>query len=779
MGDLGRDIRTLFDVGRTGVLSDRELLERFTVGRDEAAFAALLDRHGPTVWRVCRGLLADPHDAQDAFQATFLVLVRRAGSIRDRESLGNWLFGVARRVSLRAIRESSRRRRREQRVARVDLTEDRPADDLSPVLLSEVDRLPPRLRSALVLCDLEGRSYGDAAVDLGCPVGTVRSRLSRARDTLRRRLERRGLTGAASTPLVAACRDLPFGLAAATRSLASGSASSHVTTLAAGVLHTMFLSKLIPISTLLVLATALGAAGTYFAKSANEPAPTPPEPAMPSFAPDRPSELVGALKALDRDADGLKDPIERGRARQRIAVALVKAGDPAAARDVAHRALKDAKQGPDGFWQTYVRTEIATALMKAGARDQARAEFDALANETSLITAGLARADTYVRLAAARHAADPVDVGEVRSYLRKAEDSLEKSSDNERLNGLMHIVREYARLGEPNEALRPIAALPDEQSNWKDPLVREVLQVFEAEGKAPPEGLLQMVERLVMSIKYEIPRACSQTELAIAWARAGDMDRALMTARTIGKYNKQFDDTDSIPLALAGIARELVRRGDLAGAANTAHEAQGVAMGLRNDDVIRPERLRRVAEAQALADDLEGATRSIEAIANNYEKTYGLVALGVAQAKKGDLEAARGTFRKAVDSANQIGKRESLIGNDPVHDTVNARHAIVDGYCQTRLFDEANSFIAETGSDDWKNSARGALAGALARARKFDEAKAVAAAITDANIRGQVQAGLASEQVEAGDLQGVIAWAATLDSVEARSQVLSSAARAR
>src|SRR5207237_1022089 len=122
-----------------------------------------------------------------------------------------------------------------------------------------------------------------------------------------------------------------------------------------------------------------------------------------------------------------------------------------------------------------------------------------------------------------------------RSYLRKAEESLEKSSDNERLNGLMHIVREYARVGEANEALRPIAALPEDQSNWKDPLVRDVLRVFEAEGKAPPEGLLQTIELLVMSIKYEVPRASSQTELAIAWARAGNMDRALMTARTIGK----------------------------------------------------------------------------------------------------------------------------------------------------------------------------------------------------------------------------------------------------
>ncbi len=185
-----RDIQTLFDVGTAAGLSDRQLLEQFTTCRDaagEAAFEVMVMRHGPMVLRVCRSVLADPHDAQDAFQATFLVLVRHCRSIRNFESLGSWLFGVASRVALRARVDAARRRVAERRgalrvITAVDSLKDGEPDlsDFGPIVLEAVHQLPEKYRAVVVLCYWEGLTQDRAAVQLGIPLGTVRSRLARA-----------------------------------------------------------------------------------------------------------------------------------------------------------------------------------------------------------------------------------------------------------------------------------------------------------------------------------------------------------------------------------------------------------------------------------------------------------------------------------------------------------------------------------------------------------------------------------------------------------------------
>jgi HlyD family secretion protein len=194
---VGRQLRTLFNVGTIRDLTDGQLLERFATGRGEGAelaFAALVERHGPMVLRVARGVLDDPHDAEDAFQATFLVLVSKARGLWVRDSLGPWLHQVAYRTSTCLRSGVARRRKLERRAA---LTEEapqaRPIDDRARVLLEEVDRLPERYRAPVVLCDLEGRTHEQAARALGWPVGTVKSRQARARDRLRDRLRRRGV----------------------------------------------------------------------------------------------------------------------------------------------------------------------------------------------------------------------------------------------------------------------------------------------------------------------------------------------------------------------------------------------------------------------------------------------------------------------------------------------------------------------------------------------------------------------------------------------------------
>ncbi len=176
---------------------DEGPLERFLNG-DESAFRELVRRHGPMVLGVCRHVLDDFSDADDAFQATFLVLARNAASIRDRRFLGRWLYEVAYRIAIRSRTRSAHRRSREKEAAQMSAQADRqeydPAwNELRPVLHEEVNRLPEKYRDAVVLCYLEGRTNEEAATLLGWPVGTVKGRLSRARELLRSRLTRRGL----------------------------------------------------------------------------------------------------------------------------------------------------------------------------------------------------------------------------------------------------------------------------------------------------------------------------------------------------------------------------------------------------------------------------------------------------------------------------------------------------------------------------------------------------------------------------------------------------------
>jgi RNA polymerase sigma factor (sigma-70 family) len=201
-----RHLRTIFAEGVAAGLTDRELLERFASRAGEAselAFAALVARHGPMVLHACKAALRDEHDAQDAFQATFLVLVHKARSVWVRDSLGPWLHAVALRVATGARASSALRRSHERRRAKVASpssdTRDGFDEELRTALHEEVGRLPEGYRKAIVLCDLEGLTHEEAARRLGWPVGTVKSRQARGRDRLRGKLVRRGLAPLSGT----------------------------------------------------------------------------------------------------------------------------------------------------------------------------------------------------------------------------------------------------------------------------------------------------------------------------------------------------------------------------------------------------------------------------------------------------------------------------------------------------------------------------------------------------------------------------------------------------
>jgi RNA polymerase sigma factor (sigma-70 family) len=176
--------------------TDSQMLDHFVRDGDHGAFRGLVSRHGPAVLQVCRGVLHDPHEAEDAFQATFLVLVRKAPLIKDPESLGGWLRGVAYRTAIRARCRAARRRALERTRAEMGRIEDFPdeiAPELRQMIREELERLPDTYRQAVVLCYLEGLTHQEAARKLGWPLGTVKIRLVRGRRLLRERLDRRGV----------------------------------------------------------------------------------------------------------------------------------------------------------------------------------------------------------------------------------------------------------------------------------------------------------------------------------------------------------------------------------------------------------------------------------------------------------------------------------------------------------------------------------------------------------------------------------------------------------
>ncbi len=279
-----RSIDRLFGGGSVAGLPDGELLGRFAGDRDEAAFAALVARHGPMVLATCRAILRDGHDAEDAFQAAFLALARRAGSIREGESLGGWLHRVARRVATRAGIEADRRRGRERRAGAILALRppsSPPRDDDGPALHAEIDRLPESLRRPLILCDLEGLTRAQAAHQLGWTEGAVRGRLARARDRLRARLTRRGLAPsvafAAPGPVPTAWLD-----AAARASVGVGEIPAAASLLASAAIRSLAAARL-----RLVSAVALGlvASGGLVAGLARSGPPTPTAPDVPRARP--------------------------------------------------------------------------------------------------------------------------------------------------------------------------------------------------------------------------------------------------------------------------------------------------------------------------------------------------------------------------------------------------------------------------------------------------------------------------------------------------------------
>jgi RNA polymerase sigma factor (sigma-70 family) len=306
-------------------LTDGQLLECFVRHRDEAAAAALVRRHGPMVWGVCRRVLHSHHDAEDAFQATFLVLLRKAASITSRELVANWLYGVAHQTALKARATTAKRMGREKQVMEMPEpaagTEPDLWPDLQPLLDQELSRLPDKYRLAVVLCDLEGKSRKEAARQLKIPEGTLSSRLTTARTMLATRLARHGLAvssvsvaavlaqnlASASVPSSALAATIKaVTLVAAGKTAATGLISAKVATLTEGVVKSMLVAKL-KIATELALLLAIFGAGIgaaiFICQTEAGQAPHPLQPTLHGEIAQAPHDAKKPNSERTEDAD--------------------------------------------------------------------------------------------------------------------------------------------------------------------------------------------------------------------------------------------------------------------------------------------------------------------------------------------------------------------------------------------------------------------------------------------------------------------------------------------
>jgi RNA polymerase sigma factor (sigma-70 family) len=258
-------------------MTDGQLLDCYLSQRDDAAFAALVRRQAPMVWGVCRRVLQNHHDAEDAFQATFLVLVRKAASIEPKEMVANWLYGVAYQTALKARSVAARRKQRERQVVEMPepaVEEQEVWHDLQPLLDQELSNLPDKYRVPIVLCDLEGKTRKEAARQLDWPEGTVAGRLATARKMLARRLARRGVAlsggtlaavlshnaASACVPPAVVSSTIQAATMLAAGQAAAGLISVKVAALTTGVVKTMLLNPL-KTATAVLLAVVISGTG--------------------------------------------------------------------------------------------------------------------------------------------------------------------------------------------------------------------------------------------------------------------------------------------------------------------------------------------------------------------------------------------------------------------------------------------------------------------------------------------------------------------------------------
>jgi RNA polymerase sigma factor (sigma-70 family) len=780
---------TLFRDGTLGALSDAQLLERFLAAGTAAgpAFDVLLGRHGPMVLGVCRRILRDEHAAADAFQATFLVLVRRAGAIRRRDSLAPWLHGVARRVALRARSADRLRAVREARAAidpetAVNPPVPRPDDlDIAPALHDEIDRLPEKYRAPIVLCYLQGRTIAEASHQLGWPVGTVGGRLARARGRLRDRLVRRGLGDSALAAVMASepagADVVPRGLArstvhAAIQLMAGRAATTVVSAAAAGLLgemlRTMFWTRfMIGAGAFALLgALVLGAGEIGSPSTSKESAPqTAGIPAPSAVQPGRPDDdrLPRILHQASGFAASLTDPRAQVDTLIALAWAQIRCSDQATARASLDQAAKAAGGLTEAQDRCTSRVRIAQARSEAGDR---RGGLDLL--DLAVQEARVVRQRSWVLKSIAVAQCELDDRESARATILALYQSI--LTPQQRAKGiwtsdLMELAQAQIAVGDFDEAFRTcIPTLPSEGNNrhFQVALRQQPWMLMELasaasdanhesrDGNDPPRHLtdgqraarLALVRRAVEAVEA-VPEANERRPiLAVSLAVLGAFGEALAVARRIDQKQIPGESVDAT-WALWRISMEQARVGQIEDARATIRELVKVEKIPGRED---EDRRNLLAYGLLVARDLDGALKSAEAL-NPHNRASILAHVASEKVRNGDRAGAERLFRRAREEAERFRKSPPVPPRRPPRNRVPAGAAPEDPEGQRQV--EYQSLLAEiqARAGDWA-SAEQAVAAMPAGGREQEFA-----AFTVAIIRSR-----------SGDGDGVLTWAQSLPS---------------
>jgi RNA polymerase sigma factor (sigma-70 family) len=784
----------------TAGLADGALLERFLSRRDEAAFEALVRRHGPMVLGVCRRVLPNPHDAEDAFQATFLVLVRKAATIARRELLGNWLYGVAYQTARAARAAAGRRRAKEAKAMPRQPT---PEADLGGELLSVLDQelsgLPDKYRIPVVLCDIQGKSRRDAAQALGLPEGTLSSRLARARALLARRLARRGLTlsaGALAAALApeATAAALPpsligttvkVGVLALAGPLTTGTVSPPVAALSERVIKAMFLAKLkVTLAGLVVggiLALGAGKLASWQLLAAR-PAQGEQDPAPAATAASREDAKPLLQQALET-ARAITDPRQKLLGLIRIAAVQNETHDPAGARKTCQAALEVAGGVPNGRSKVLaLALELAPTQAEAGDRAgvpqtlrQARQAADAIedANQRGNALLDIVRAQA--------------SVGDYEGALQTAKDCGEYEAAA--LQSLAWPLRKPDRPTD-RKALREAVARMKTKSESNQRQYLPALAAAQVEV-GDLEGALQTVEPLGTWKRIGL-RA-----IAVAQARTGDTTGALKTARDIQQQQLRAE-------ALLAVAGALAKAGDRAAARPVLEEVLRLVDAMQKGDATRPgaalesgraaqigQLQGRIALTQFRLGDATTARRTAFAIQSGHERAWALLEIGIAEAAAGKRAEAREVLSLAAAVAESVRPSEdpSLAWADESakaailrgHESAKAATLRVIAEQQAKVGDvsEALRTVESIATDQERETALGLIVPLQAAAGDVKEALRTLARIKDGSWKASALEGLVQAQVRAGDERGALAVVAEQTSPALKVSALLGMAKGR
>jgi RNA polymerase sigma factor (sigma-70 family) len=645
-------IRNIVLASDAGGLSDRVLLQRFISEQDEAAFEALVCRHGPMILGVCRRVLQNPHDAEDAFQATFLVFVRKARTLVHPELLSNWLYTIAFQTA-RAARAAAQRRREKE--GQVTPRHSEPAVDdwseIQPLLDEEISRLPAKYRTPLVMCELQQKSRTEVAQALGVPPGTLSSRLARARSLLARRLSHRGIALSSGTIAAACTSAIPAPSAALVQvtlkagmavlignSAAVGIGSLQAVKLSETVIKMMFLSKLKLVGAVVVSCALLTAsAGALAVRDSGQGAAGPGAVAIvdPPGQGKEATDATGTLQQAQAAAAAVEDPKALVDLLLRIGQVQVETGDKRGAAATAEKALLIAQNLKDSLDKVRALCGIASLQDEADNKTQSRE------------TLSLAERITF------------------------------KSPNG---NATVSIVSDPLRLrcmwGE-YDALLHIAA----EKKYSEFFILRLMATTVRKGnghEAAARSALQRAAEMVMKLNEsnpERPPTTSETNLleliGAGQARIGYSEDAF---RTIDKLDSLKSDGASAATTAATKARAILAIARAQAGAGDLDEAMKTAEMLSSRSQ-QEEILSLIARAQTQRGDFQAALKTVAKLDSIRDRVDVLHAIALAQIEKGDRQGARAALSEITKlneasvegqlrsgSALQLGQRAARAG---------------------------------------------------------------------------------------------------------------------